>query len=161
RNCPDAKLELNVSGCAVRAQLSVESTRTFVQASFRLDLRNQNTGAPIYGRMRVRAGIIPKPGWAVYSGLDYYPGQDTAHPMLGAARLLNSRGFIGGGFDFKSQSLRFEGQHDLGPKSYVSADYYCNRSYNELSEVALHWRVQQAYELQLGASFDGGLFAAV
>jgi hypothetical protein len=161
RICPEAELELEAAGCSVTADLSIESSKTLAQASMRLDLRSTQTGGRIYGRLRGRAGIIPQPGWAIYGGADYYPGDDQLHTILGAARLLNSRGYVGAGFDFKSQSLRFEGQHELGPQTYISADYYCNRDYNRLSEVALHWRLQQPYELQLGSSFDGGVFAAV
>jgi hypothetical protein len=160
--CPDAELQLSLSGSQLLGHFYVDSTQTLLQASVRLDLRSDSGGPDeIYGRLRLRGGMVPQPGWAVYAGLDYYAGEDHLYPMLGAARLLRSRGYIGGGYDFHSQSMRFEGMHEITPKAYVSADYFGNRDFDHLSEVALHWRLQHAYELQLGASLDGGVFAAV
>lgn len=162
-DCPEAELLLSLSGGQLLGHFHVDSTRALTQASVRLDLRGDRGGGPdeIYGRLRLRSGMIPQPGWSVYAGLDYYAGEDQVYPMLGAARLLRSRGFVGGGYDFQSRSIRFEGMHEITPKAYISADYFGNRDYDHLSEIALHWRLQHAYELQLGASLDGGIFAAV
>jgi hypothetical protein len=80
--------------------------------------------------------------------------------MIGAGKLL-SHGFVGAGWDFKADAWRFQAQHDVSRDMYVSGDVYTGHGNNELSEVALHYRLRNAYELQFVTNFKGEVYAAL
>jgi hypothetical protein len=44
---------------------------------------------------------------------------------------------------------------------YVSGNVYSGGANKELSEIALHYRLKNAYELQLISNFKGEVYAAL
>jgi len=81
--------------------------------------------------------------------------------MVGTGHIFGSCGFIGVGWDFQADAWRFEGRHDIAPHFYLAANVIGNRDFDELSEIALHYRIRDVYELQLVSTLDGEVFAAI
>jgi hypothetical protein len=157
--CATAEMNLSIDGCVLTSELSVDSEQYIVAAQGRLDLWKHGSGERV-GRLSLRGGVQPKPGWAAYIDADYFPGTGELYPMLGAGRIL-PRGFVGAGWDFKADAWRFQGDADLSRDIYVSGDIYSGGANKELSEVALHYRLKNAYELQLISNFKGEVYAAL
>jgi hypothetical protein len=157
--CANADLTLCVNGCALTSELRVDSEQYLLGVQGRIDLWKHGSGER-NGRVSVRAGIQPQPGWAVYLDADYFPGSGEVYPMVGAGKLLR-RGFAGAGWDFKADAWRFQAEHDLSPDMYVSGNVYTGKLNKELSELALHYRLDGAYEIQLVGNFKGEVYAAL
>jgi hypothetical protein len=157
--CATADMNLNIDGCRLTSDLSVDSEQYLVGVQGRIDLWKHGSGDR-NARVSLRGGIQPKPGWAAYVDADYFPGSGEVYPMLGAGKLL-PRGFIGAGWDFKADTWRFQGDADVGKDAYVSGNIYSGAANKELSELALHYRLKNAYELQLVSNFKGEVYAAL
>jgi hypothetical protein len=157
--CATADMNLNIEGCRLTSDLSVDSEQYLVGVQGRIDLWKHGSGER-NGRVSLRGGVQPKPGWAAYVDADYFPGSGELYPMLGAGRLL-PRGFVGAGWDFKADAWRFQGDTDLSPVVFVSGNVYSGGANKELSEIALHYRLKNAYELQLISNFKGEVYAAL
>jgi hypothetical protein len=155
-----ADLEMVVCDCLLDAQLDVESERYLLGLAARVDLSKHTDGSR-NGRLTGRAGVVVADNFAVYLDGAYFPGSGELYPMLGVGRLLDSSGFVGAGWDFKADAWRLQGRHDLSNDVYASADYYTDNDFDELSEVRLHYRIRDAYELQLIGNFNGEVYAAV
>ncbi len=75
-------------------------------------------------------------------------------------RLWKPQSFLGAGYDFKAQALRVQAQHAFSPLVYISADIISGHNYDGLSEIALHYRIRDFYELQLISNLNGEVYAA-
>ncbi|MDQ3023291.1 MAG: hypothetical protein M3R04_02720, partial [bacterium] len=157
--CANADIKLRLSGCELAGVLNVDSEQYLLSVQGRVDLWKHGSGER-NGRISLRAGVLPQPGWAAYIDADYFPGSGEVFPMLGGGKLLR-RGFVGAGWDFKAEAWRFQAEHDVSPDMYVSGDIYSGSINKELSEIALHYRLHNAYELQLVGNFKGEVYAAL
>jgi hypothetical protein len=157
--CANAEMELELQGCELRSRLDVDSEEYLLGIQGRLDLWKHGSGER-NARLTLRGGVQPSQGLVAYVDADYFPGSSEVFPMLGAGKLFK-RGFAGAGWDFKADAWRFPGEHDLSPDVYVSGDITMGKLNKELSEIALHYRLQSAYELQLIGNFKGEVYAAL
>jgi hypothetical protein len=157
--CATAQMELALDGCVLISDIDLESEQYLLGVRGRIDLWKHGSGER-NARVTLRGGVQPKPGWAAYIEADYFPGSSEVFPMLGAGKLL-TRGFVGAGWDFKADAWRFQADHDLSNAVYVSGDIYSGGADKELSELALHYRLKNAYELQLVTNFKGEVYAAL
>lgn len=156
----DASLSLQLSGCKMQAALCVDSQRYITRLSAKLDLWEHGDQRDYLGRFNARLGFMPQEDWAVYGDVNYYPAAGEAYPMLGVGRLWKPQSFVGAGYDLNAQALRVQGQHAFSPVVYLSADIIAEHKYDALSEIALHYRIRDFYELQLISNLDGEVYAA-
>jgi len=158
--CADAWLKLSLDGCVLRAHIDLESQRYMLNLGTRLDLTRRGHAGYV-GRVSGRAGVMPSQDWVVYGEADYFPSAQRAYPALGAGRLLCPGGFLGAAWDFRADAPRLDAQQALSPAVYVSAQVYPRHRLSWLSEIRLHYRIRDYYELQLLANFDGEVTAAL
>jgi len=160
RDCADATLELALSGCILSADVEVDSQRYLTALSARLALWDYSDAA-LEGRISARVGVMPQAGWSALAAVDYFPGASQVYPMLGVAHLIDARGLLAAGWDFNAESLRFLGQYDVTPQAYISADVIAGSGFKQVSEIGLHCRIRDIYELQLKSNLEGEVFAAL
>jgi hypothetical protein len=156
----DACLTLKLSGCKMQADLCVDSQRYLTRIGAKLDLWEHGDQRDYLGRVSARIGFMPQEDWAVYGDVNYYPSAGEAYPMLGVGRLWKPQSFLGAGYDFKAEAMRLQAQHAFSPLVYISADIITGHKYDGLSEIALHYRIRDFYELQLISNLDGEVYAA-
>jgi hypothetical protein len=156
----DAELTMNVCGCTLETRLNVESKTYLLGLAGRIDLSKHGEGGR-NARLTGRAGAIVADDYAVYLDGAYFPGSGELYPMLAVGKLLGSEGFVGAGWDFKADTWRLQGRHDLSDDVYASTDIFTDSEFDSLSEVRLHYRIRDTYELQLIGNFAGEVYAAV
>ncbi len=154
-----ARLELLLNGCALEANLRIDSERYILSGRARLALWEYTPGG-YEGKLKGRAGVAPAEGWLVFFDATYYPGAEEAFPAICSGTLVDY-GLVAAGWDMREQSLRFFGEYDLTPVVAIVADAYLDSDHDSLSEISVHYRVRDIYELQLGSSFDGEVYAAI
>ena len=160
RHCADANLELSLSGCVIDADVDVDSQRYLTALTARLALWDYSKH-DMEGRISARAGVLPRAGWAALAAVEYFPSAGEAYPMLGVERLFDARSMLAAGWDFNADHPRFLGQFDVTPQAYLSADVIAGSGYKQISEIALHCRIRDVYELQLTSNLEGEVFAAL
>jgi hypothetical protein len=160
RQCADADIALTLSGCVLTADVDVDSQRYLTALSARLALWNYSD-QDLEGRITARVGVQPQAGWAALAAVDYFPSAGEAFPMLGVERLIDAHGLLAAGWDFNAASPRFLGQYDVSPQAYLSADVIAGSGFKQISEIGLHCRIRDIYELQLNSNLDGEVFAAL
>ncbi|MCB1217053.1 hypothetical protein KDL44_06655 [bacterium] len=158
--CPDSTLSLRVDYCTLEAWINLDSTRYLYDAQLRLDLW-EHSQYDIHGRLSAGGGRFIGGRWAAYFHADYHPGLERLNPMLGVARQLGPQTLLSAGYDLQAESLRLRGEHHLRRDVYLSADIFTEDDWDYLSELALHYRLHDIYELQLVSTMDGEVFAAI
>jgi hypothetical protein len=156
----DLEIRAELRGCCLNLLVNAESSQLFAAGQARLDLWDRGM-SDYAGRLRGRLGFQPEPRWPVYAQLDYYPAGGEGFPVLGAGRLFGSELFVGTGYDLNAETLRFSGLGVIDPDWYIEADLFGSDEWDDLSEVSLHYRLKDIYEIQLVSSFGGDVFAAV
>jgi len=157
--CAEAELALNLEGCALDANIRVDSTRWLLGAEARLALWDYTEG-DFGARLAGRAGLLLSPNWAAFGYASYYSGEEIIYPALCVGPSWDY-GWAAAGYDFKAQSLRLIGQLELTPHVYLAADAFPDDDLASISEVSIHYRVRDFYELQLFSNLDGEIVAAV
>jgi hypothetical protein len=160
RHCAEATLVLALEGCRLNLELWVDSERTLLGFSGRLDSWEHGEPERV-GRISARGGILTRKRWTAYAAADYFPGSEGGYPMLGIGRVFHAKGFLGAGYDFKADTMRFQATHDLDSQFYLKADLYAEEDYEDMSEFSLHYLIRDIYELQLVSNFDGEVYAAI
>ncbi len=158
--CPDSTLSLRIDVCAIEAWINLDSTRFLYDAQLRLDLW-EHSEYDITGKLSAGAGHFIGGRWAAFFHADYRPGLERVNPMIGVARLLGPETLLSAGYDLQAESMRLRGEHHLRRDVYLSADIYTEDDWDYLSELALHYRLHDIYELQLVSTMDGEVFAAI
>lgn len=158
--CPDSTLSLRIDNCTLEAWINLDSTNYLYGAELRLDLW-EHSEYDIYGRMSATAGRFIGGRWAAYFHADYHPGLERVNPMLGLARQLGPDTLLSAGYDMQAECLRLRGEHHLRRDLYLSADLFTEDDWDYLSELVLHYRLHDIYELQLASTMDGEVFAAI
>jgi hypothetical protein len=158
-HCPEAQLNLALQGCTLTADITVDSQRYLLNIRARLALWDYTDG-DWEGRFTVRAGWQPEPGWALFGLASYYPGEGEAYPAA-AFGLLVDYGLLALGYDFEAEAARAYGEYYLTPQVYLAADAILDGDYDTLSEISLHYRVREIYELQLVSNLEGEVYAAL
>lgn len=156
----DLTIHAELRGCLMAMQVDAVSNNLFAAGQARLDLWDRDM--PDYaGRLRARLGYQPKPGWPVYADINYYPVGGEAYPLVGAGHLFGNNYFAGAGYDLNAETVRFQGLGYIDPDLYFEADIYSDSAWDDLSELSLHYRLKDIYEIQLVSSLGGDVFAAV
>jgi hypothetical protein len=156
----NACLTLSLRGCMLHANLYVDSERYLLRLGAKLDLWNHGDQHDYLGLLHGRAGLMLSPDWTAYAAASYYPAAGETYPMLGIGHLWRPQGFIGAGYDFTAKAARFQAQHAFSPVVYISGDIITGHGYKALSEIALHYRIRDFYELQLISNLNGEVYAA-
>lgn len=156
----EADIELSLEGASLLVELHIESERYMFTVDMRQALHNYDSDLGIESRVRARLGIIPAKNWNFYLTGSYFPGENDVYPALSAGYLFDT-GMVAAGYDFEAATPRFAAQFDFSPQFYIDADIFSDDDYNHLSEIGLHYRFKDYYELQLVRNFDGEFFAAV
>jgi hypothetical protein len=156
----EAGIELSLEGDSLLVELHIESERYMFTVDMRQALHNYDSELGIESRVRARLGIIPAKSWNFYLTGSYFPGENDVYPALSAGYLFDT-GMVSAGYDFEAATPRFAAQFDFSPQFYIDADIFSDDDYNHLSEIGLHYRLKDYYELQLVRNFDGEFFAAV
>jgi hypothetical protein len=159
-HCPDARLELELRGCELYAAAEVDSQRYLTALDTRVALWDY-ASRDLEARVSGRAGLQFGAGWLALASADLYPGEGEIYPTLGAGHLFGHRGLLALGWDFKAEQLRASAEAHASPQLYFSGEALLGDGYEELGEIALHYRIQDVYELQLGSNLDGEVFAAL
>ncbi|MCB1185860.1 hypothetical protein KDL29_01725 [bacterium] len=158
--CPDSTLSLRVNTCTIEAWINLDSTRFLYDAQIRLDLW-EHSEYDIHGRLSAGGGRFIGGRWAAYFHADYHPGLERVNPMIGLARQLGPQTLLSAGYDLQAESMRLRGEHHLRRDVYFSADIFTEDDWDYLSELAVHYRLHDIYELQLVSTMDGEVFAAI
>lgn len=156
----NACLSLSLSGCMLHANLYIDSQRYLMRLGAKLDLWNHGDQHDLLGRLNGRAGLVFAQEWAVYADANYFPALGDTYPMLGIGHLWQPQSFVGAGYDFKAKAARFQAQHAFSPVVYISGDIIAGSAHKALSEIALHYRIRDFYELQLISNLNGEVYAA-
>jgi hypothetical protein len=157
--CAEASLELVINDCVLDADIRADSTRWLLGGEARLALWDYTAG-DLVGRLDGRAGLLLGPNWSAFGYASYYPAEEVVYPALCVGPAWDF-GWAAAGYDFKAQSLRFLGQLELTPQVYLSADAFPDDDLAATSEISVHYRVRDFYELQLFSNLDGEVVAAV
>ncbi|MBN2082038.1 hypothetical protein JW859_07505 [bacterium] len=158
-HCADLRFELVLSGCSLVADLRVDSTRYMLDGEARLALWDY-TVDDLEGRITARAGVMLTPQWSAFALGSYYPAAEDVYPAA-MAGLLVDYGLVAAGYDFEAEALRLLGQVDLAPRVYLAGDVFVDNDFDNLSEISVHYRVRDLYELQLISNLDGEVVAAI
>ena len=157
--CADLRLQLELSGCALSALLDVDSQRYLLTGEVRLALWDYTAG-DYEGRLRLRAGLLADPRWAVFGHATYYPGEELVYPALVVGHLIDY-GLVAAGYDFEAGRWRLLGEIDLVPRVQLAADLLLDDEFDPISELVLSYRVRDIYELKLISNLDGEVTAAI
>jgi len=158
-HCADVRLQLELGGCALSALLHVDSRRYLLTAEARLALWDYIAG-DYEGRLRLRAGLLADPSWAVFGHASYYPGEEVVYPALLVGHLIDY-GLLAAGYDFEAEEWRLTGEIDLVPRVQLAADVLLDDEFDPLSELAISYRLRDVYELKLVSNLDGEVTAAI
>jgi len=158
-HCADLRFELVLSGCSLVADLRVDSTRYMLDGEARLALWDY-TVDDLEGRITARAGVMITPQWSAFALGSYYPMAEDVYPAA-MAGLLVDYGLIAAGYDFEAEAMRLLGRIDLAPRVYLAGDVFVENDFDNLSEISVHYRVRDLYELQLISNLDGEVVAAI
>ena len=155
----EAYLAVTVSGCVLDADLRVDSGKYLLSGRARLALWDNGPGA-YESHLSVRAGMQPAVDWPLFFDASIHPGEEEIYPALCLGHLVDY-GLLGAGWDFKADAVRLLGQYDFSPQLYLALDAFADGGLDQLSEISVHYRVRDIYELQLRSSFDGEVYAAI
>jgi hypothetical protein len=158
-HCADIRLQLELGGCTLSSLVDVDSQRYLLTGEARLALWDYTAG-DYEGRLRLRAGLLADPSWAVFGHATYYPGEELVYPAVVVGHLIDY-GLVAAGYDFEARQWRLLGEIDLVPQVQLAADLLLDDEFDPLSELVLSYRIRDIYELKLISNLDGEVTAAI